>query len=1271
MNNQLTFLSILLFLSISFSVQAQQRQCGHETVTELLKNQYPEYVDEIEDFHQRVIPTLERERLNPRRAAATILRIPVVVHVIHNGEPIGTGANLSVAQIQAQLDVLNEDFSAQNPNFSQTPSQWAGVTGSADIQFCLASLDPNGNPTTGITRHNMTVTGTGISDSNIESSIKPATRWDANLYYNIWTLSIPGTTAQGGTVGYAYIPYPFTIGSNSDGSVVDWNWFGGPGFGQSGYKTLTHETGHYLGLPHTFDETSCDHDDNIGDTPNIGNATSTLMPSLFCSNNNFPTGPSSCGNEHMYTNYMDYVNSDYCYTSFTQGQIAVMRGLLEGSNVPGFSYGSRANLVSNSAVACNVAQNDIGITSIINPADGNSCDNSAVMPEVVVGNFGANDVNNFTITYQVNNGTPIVANFNQNIQSGSSITVLLNNFTPPSGTYTFTASTSNPNGTADDDTSNDQSSVQSTLVATQSLPLTEAFNDNTFNPTPAGIFSYNPDSDNFTWAYTDVSANGSSGGSAYFDNYDGTNSSNPLGTIDALITPVFDLSNHSTVTLSFDVAYARYFGNNQYFTDSLQVMVSTDCGQNFNQTVFNQGGEVLETGTARGNPFTPTANEWQNKSIDLSVFAGQPNVAIAFVNKSGWGNNIYLDNININTENECTLEYTISKTDETSFGANDGTATVSVTNGDAPFSYQWSNGATTASIQNLSPNTYNVTVSDANCEGEGSATIQAAALNCEMTVSLTATDLRCFDGNDGSVQSQVIGGQPPFSYIWNNGNISTALTSLTAGTYEVTVTDQLGCTAVASKTVNRPTELNGQLTATNVQPGSSPQSGSATAVANGGTPPYFYQWNNGGTTATISGLMAGSYVVLITDTNGCTWTGETTVDTDPLDCSTFQSVFIANNTGCYGSNEGNISIDVSGGYPGYNFEWSNGATTQNIDELNAGMYTVTVTDDLGCSAIHANIPIEEQPELMVDLTANSQPCQSTGGSISAAASGGTGTYEYQWSNGATGSTITVNQSGGYQVTVTDQFGCVAGATTTIEISTSLVDLDVMTETASCVGDENGSAEAVVTGGAAPYNFAWSNGSTTDAINGLSAGNYSVTVTDAEGCSRHQIFSINEPQPIVLNCTGTAATDGSNGVAQVSGFGGQPPYSYTWDNGATGSFVQNLENGTYQVTVTDQNGCTETCSINLLLTSTNELETLSQLDIFPNPVSEVLNIRASFNTVETGTIRLFNIIGQQVWETPFSGAEIFNQIQVTDLSKGTYLMKLETGKGAAVKKVVVF
>ncbi len=1487
-----------LFLT-GFSIHAQHsKTCGSDHMTDLIKQQFPEHADAWEDFHQRVIPALIENQPTNQRAAAPILRIPVVVHVIHSGEAIGTGSNLSVAQIQAQLNVLNEDFSAQNANFNQTPSQWTSVIGNPDIQFCLATVDPSGNPSNGVTRHNLTVTGSDINNSNIEEEIKPPTTWNANIYYNIWTLPIPGTTANGGTVGYAYLPSNFAIGSDFDGTVIDWRWFGGPGFGQSGYKTLTHETGHYLGLPHTFNDTDCNGDDNIDDTPNISAATASLIPGLSCSNNNFPAGPSSCGNEHMYVNYMDYVNSDYCYTSFTAGQIAVMRGVLEGDRP--FNYGSRLALINNSNTACASAANNIGVTSVMQPTAGTNCTPGQVTPQVTIGNFGTETVTTFSISYQIDNGTPVTENFVDNIASGGTITINLPVFTPPATAYDFTVYTQNPNGVTDTQTDNDTASISSVLVNPMDLPLLEDFTATEINPTAAGSYTFNPDADDFAWQHVPTSANGSTGGSILFDNYEGGSGNNPFGTIDAFISPVLDLSNSTNTSLTFDVAYARYEEDGQFFNDSMRVLVSTDCGSNYNELVFNQGGATLETGTATGAAFTPTANEWENRTVNLTNYDGQSSVSIAFVNVSGWGNRLFLDNINVTatTNNTCDIITSVSETDafcfngegfvqvfpqngtepytyawdigpttdflmapagaytltitdadgctdvivaeilepapltlgvdktnETTAGANDGTATTNVSGGTGSgYTFSWSNQATTPSVSNLAPGNYSVTVTDQNgCTNEVSFVIQPGQANCEIVTTLSINDAfcfngegfvqvfpqngtepytyawdigpttdflmapagayaltitdadgctdvivaeilepapltldvdktnettagandgtattnvsggtgsgytfswsnqattsavtnlapgnysvtvtdqngctnevdfviqagqpdcsqlslvlapvatRCIDSNDGSVNAIPTGGMGTYQYNWSNGMSTQDINNLSSGTYQLTITDQLGCSLSKTTIVTSPPALTAVISATENPAGSAPPNGSASVSASGGVGNYFYQWSNGGTTATIDGLSADIYSVTVFDNNECTWTGSVEVTDEEIDCSNLNLNITSNNISCNGITDGFISALASGGSAEYIYQWNNGMNTATIDNLAAGTYQVTITDINGCSIIESTTITEATP-IIPNLSINSNPCNNVGGTLSVDPTGGENNYQVMWSNGVTDFNNNITQSGNYQVTITDGAGCTVTDAASITVSSSIIQLSVDTENVSCTDDRDGFATANVTGGMTPYTYNWSTGSIDNSITNLAAGTYSVEVTDAMGCQRNQVFTVAAPAPIILNCSGTPENNGADGFVQVSGSGGTAPYQYSWSTGDTGSFIQGISNGIYEVTVTDQKGCSNACTVNLAPTNTETSDNFAALKVFPNPASEQLFIHADLLENEAVHISLVNLIGQTVKSIITSGTTIRNSIQLTDLSAGTYLLRLETTNGTAIRKVVIF
>jgi hypothetical protein len=191
------------------------------------------------------------------------------------------------------------------------------------------------------------------------------------------------------------------------------------------------------------------------------------------------------------------------------------------------------------------------------------------------------------------------------------------------------------------------------------------------------------------------------------------------------------------------------------------------------------------------------------------------------------------------------------------------------------------------------------------------------------------------------------------------------------------------------------------------------------------------------------------------------------------------------------------------------------------------------------------------------------------------------------------------------------------------------------------------------------------------VTDLSAGTYLLEITDAMGCSQNQIFTINEAAPIILTCSGTPASNGNNGFIQVSGSGGTAPYTYNWSTGDTGSFVQGVSNGNYEVTVTDQNGCISECAIDLTPTSTEMPANFTELKVFPNPASEQLFVQADLLESKIVKISLVNLIGQTIWTDTSNGMTINQTIEVADLAAGTYLLRFETSNGAAIRKVVIF
>ncbi len=1152
-------------------------RCGFIHATQRMLDVDPDYAQKLDDYMKKGLPMLSSGE--HAKSVAPTITIPVVVHVIHNGEPVGSGANIADGQVQAQIAVLNEDFAALNGNYNNTPSQWQNVIGNPEMEFCLANVDPSGNPTNGITRNNITVTGTNANDHNIED-IKAQINWNPNNYYNIFVVGIPGTTANGGVLGYAYLPFAGTIGSSNDGTVCDYHWFGGPGWPNTGSKTMTHETGHYLGLSHTWQDVwgngGCAGDDGIADTPLIEMATSQVNPNFNCFAG-YPAGPVSCGNEHMYVNYMDYVNDDGCYTSFTQGQVNVMRAVMDGT-AGSLGFGSRLPLANNSSTACsNIVSDDAGITVVINPI-GQNCGTGSIIPQVTLANFGTNALTSVTISYTIDGGTPTTFNWTGNLAQNATTNVTLPAFTPPPGVYTFNAFTTNPNGVADQDASNDATTTTSSSVTATNIPLFEDFETFSWDPSAQGVFPFNVGSDPFMWELTTlVSGYGSGSNSAVFNNYDGNNTSNPFNTVDALITPTYDFSNVVGATLSFDYAYSGYDDGTQYLGDSLIILISTDCGTTFSQRIYENGGVTLETAPGGTAKFTPTANQWATESISLAAFDNTATLTISFLNWSGWGNQLFLDNINISTA--CALTSSISGNNLMCNGVCTGTATATANNAVGSVTYAWNDNAsqTTATATNLCAGTYTVTITDAaNCSETQIITITEPTT--ALTSLATGTAETSLGANDGTATVTPTGGTAPYTYAWSNGMTAQSITGLAPNTYTVVVTDNNNCTSNASYTVlpfNCPA-INAAVTPIDISCMGAAD-GSATATVTGGVPPHTFAWSNGQTGATTTGLVPGAHSVVITDGNQCTTTLNTTIN-EPTAVTASAT---ATDETAIGTNDGTASVVGGGGTPGYTYAWSNGMTTAMVSNLAPGTYTVVVTDANNCNSTTTSVTVAafNCPLLNLVVTGTDVSCNGAGdGTASASFNGGTGPWTYSWDNGMTTQTITGLNGGTYTVVLTDGSNCTETASVTIaEPSAIIVTATATDETANSAND--GTATATVSGGATPYTYSWNTGATTASISNLAAGTYTVVVTDANNCSTTESTTVNG-----VSCTGFAATlsttniscfGASNGTVNVAPTGGTAPYTYSWNNGATTQMISNLPIGTYSVVITDASNCSVT------------------------------------------------------------------------------------------------
>ncbi|MFM2207942.1 MAG: hypothetical protein RL213_1917, partial [Bacteroidota bacterium] len=539
------------------------------------------------------------------------------------------------------------------------------------------------------------------------------------------------------------------------------------------------------------------------------------------------------------------------------------------------------------------------------------------------------------------------------------------------------------------------------------------------------------------------------------------------------------------------------------------------------------------------------------------------------------------------------------------------TVNYSVTAVSGATSYEWyfpnnwstSDSVTTLPSVSVTTNTNTGSVSvlavSGGCAASAPTSLTVTAQN--ITTSTTGTNPTC-GGSNGAVSVTASNGVSPYTYVWTNGTTvvgtTSSVTGLSAGTYLVTVTDSRGCTKTATRTLTSsgsavtPTASGSSISC------SGGTTGSVNVTVTGGTMPYTYNWRNGtvvvGTTASVTGLAAGTYTVTVTDAAGCSGTSSATITSS----SSVTATATSTNASCSYSTNGTVSVTASGGTAPLTYVWRNSSsvsvgTTSSVSNLAAGTYTVTITDAAGCSTT-AVATITAPAAVVASVTANNPAC-STGstGSVTVVPGGGTAPYTYSWTNGTTSvgtsSSVSNLPAGTYTVTVTDSRGCTGTSSATLIAPAPVVATSTSTNPA-CSSGNTGSAGVSAAGGTPGYTYQWRNGTTTvgstATINNLGAGTYTVTVTDSRGCTATSSVTLVAPTPVTATATSTnpACSTGNTGSATVTATGGTPGYTYQWRNGTTSvGTSQNLANigaGTYSVTVTDSRGCTTTSTVTL-------------------------------------------------------------------------------------------
>ncbi len=473
---------------------------------------------------------------------------------------------------------------------------------------------------------------------------------------------------------------------------------------------------------------------------------------------------------------------------------------------------------------------------------------------------------------------------------------------------------------------------------------------------------------------------------------------------------------------------------------------------------------VVVTNTQNGCTSTATASVAQSPAVTAAITAsanvncfGQQNGSATAAGGGGNGTFTYLWNTNANTATASNLSngtYTVTVTDgetctstatvtitqptvlnanvtatpQMANGAADGTATANPVGGTPGYTYQWSNMETTATITDLLPGVYTVTVTDSHgCTTASIITVNA--YNCTIEAAVEVTDVTCFDANDGQAGVVTTNGVPPFTYAWSTGESSPAIGNLAPGVYTVVVTDAANCPEAISFTVSEPNLVKANATAVNAS-GPVTNDGSATASPTGGTGPYTYMWSNTETTATIENLEPGDYTVTVTDHNGCT--AVQTVTVLPGNCGLTVN-FIANAVLCNGDSTGSATVVLNGGTGPFTYNWSSGGSAVTEGNLPAGSYTVTITDSNNCDVTESVTITEPTPlTLALDTVVNTACPDLPEGAATVVTAGGTGSVDITWSDGQTGPTATGLVAGTVTATATDGNGCTQQLAITIE-----------------------------------------------------------------------------------------------------------------------------------------------------------------------------------------------------------------------------------------------
>lgn len=598
-----------------------QERCAVPRLLEIRESKYPEL--NTENFENWIAVKKNLQTNSSERNQINIVQVPVVFHIIHNGEAVGTGGNLLKSRIDRQLEILNEDFNRLNADTSETLSEFINVTASFEIEFVYAKQDPDGFETDGIVR----VPGSQASYSYQErATLSAESYWPAEDYLNIWVADLAG-----GSLGWAEFPVSNLAGldaaSNNrliDGVTVDYVYFGenpnSPTFESKG-RTLTHEMGHFFGLRHIWGDGGCSVDDFCEDTPTASSS------STGCN-----LSKNTCQSLDMVQNFMDYTN-DACMNIFTIDQKSRVRTVIENSP-------RRASLTNSKGLEePPVFNRDLGLTEVNSQFTG-SCSGN-FNPQIIIKNQGLFPIEEYSVQLFVNGDLNETLVFNETLESGEEKMVYFSliNFTEI-GEYSIFYNVNLEGSFEDERLENNDKMEFYQKLEEGNLPYEKKFQNN-INP----WFIRNSDGEE-TWRLFDVGL-----GIPFYENRQN------FGQQEEIISPVFDFTTIDVPELNFVFAQVGDSVPNR-----ISIYASYNCGRTFNDLIFSNTITDLSTAYEIDSIFTPQFRlDWDTVKIDLNRLKDEPSVCFSIVAENRLGNNFYISEFNVKESSKKNREIEIVK----------------------------------------------------------------------------------------------------------------------------------------------------------------------------------------------------------------------------------------------------------------------------------------------------------------------------------------------------------------------------------------------------------------------------------------------------------------------------------------------------------------------------------------------------------------------------------------------------------------------------------